>query len=81
MILLNICFVSVSNIYKMATVIPDQIAADKVMSKDDAEYAVDEKSDTFRPSAPLGKPIDEKKFWFQRTKKSSYDPHAIATLV
>ncbi|KAI0143357.1 major facilitator superfamily domain-containing protein [Pestalotiopsis sp. NC0098] len=64
----------------MATVIPDQIAADKVMSKDDAEYAVDEKSDTFRPSAPLGKPIDEKKFWFQRTKKNSYDPHAIATL-
>lgn len=65
----------------MATVVPDQIAADKVLSKDDAEYAVDEKDATFQPSAPLGKPIDEKKFWFQRTKKNAYDPFAIATLV
>ncbi|KAK6062554.1 transporter [Seiridium cupressi] len=64
----------------MATVVPDQIAADKVMSKDDAEYAVDEKSPAFQPVAPLGKPIDEKKFWFQRTKKNAYDPYAIATL-
>ncbi|KAH8205052.1 hypothetical protein TruAng_000775 [Truncatella angustata] len=64
----------------MATVVPDQIVTDKALSNDDTEYAAYEKSPNFRPVEPLGKPIDEKKFWFQRTKRNAYDPYAIATL-
>jgi hypothetical protein len=59
----------------MATVVPDRIATEKVIS--DEEYG--QESDQQIP-LPLGKPIAEKKFWFQRMTKD-YDPYAIATLV
>src|SRR3569833_15917 len=37
-------------------------------------------SDSATNIAPLGAPLEEKRFWFQR-RKGKYDPNAIATQV
>lgn len=65
----------------MATVIPEQVSSEKTFPLEDAEPGIDTKeTETVSPVAPLGKPHEEKKFWFQRTK-TKYDPDAIATQV
>ncbi|KAI0123939.1 major facilitator superfamily domain-containing protein [Xylariales sp. AK1849] len=61
----------------MATVVPVQVANGKVASPDDAEYAGEDKVSRPEFILPLGKPLEEKRFWFQRTK--NYDPYATAT--
>jgi len=62
----------------MATVIPDRISRGEKLGHDDAESGVN-KEDELHSIPPLGKPREEKKFWFQRG--NGYDPDAIATQV
>ncbi|KAI0143158.1 major facilitator superfamily domain-containing protein [Xylariaceae sp. FL1272] len=59
----------------MATVVPSQILSEKQLIDDVGGAA--EKEETVESIPPLGKPHEEKKFWFQRGK--AYDPDAIAT--
>ncbi|KAI1847153.1 hypothetical protein JX265_011829 [Neoarthrinium moseri] len=63
----------------MATWVPEQIVTEKLVSQDDPEYTAEIQEAREQSSLPLGKPLEEKKFWFQRTKKT-YDPYSIATL-
>lgn len=63
----------------MATVLPDRLVSEKLAATDE-EFGQDEKGIDEQGPLPLGKPIAEKKFWFQRMTKD-YDPYAIATLV
>ncbi|KAI0391451.1 permease of the major facilitator superfamily [Xylariaceae sp. FL0594] len=63
----------------MATVVPGQIArGEKPDGSDETESGLNgESEDTSIRIPPLGKPQEEKKFWFQRGK--GYDPDAVAT--
>jgi hypothetical protein len=64
----------------MATVLPDRLRSEKLISHDDVEdVGATEKGPGEASIAPLGKPLEERKFWFQRIK--NYDPYAIATQV
>lgn len=63
----------------MTTVVPDQVASGKIFPPGDAEPGTDTKEGETYSIPPLGKPQQEKKFWFQRS--GNYDPDAIATLV
>ncbi|KAK7959101.1 retrograde regulation protein 2 [Apiospora aurea] len=65
----------------MATVVPDQLAEKQVADLEETEDATTKEakgSGSGQPSVlPLGEPLKEKKFWFQRNQK--YEPNAIAT--
>ena len=50
-----------------------------VLTKYDDKRALTASTTSLNSNPPLGVPVQEKRFWFQRTK--SYDPDAIATLV
>ncbi|KAI1147889.1 major facilitator superfamily domain-containing protein [Nemania diffusa] len=59
----------------MPTIVPDQIAPEK-LGVDEIETDAEKKERT-DSIPPLGLPQEERKFWFQRGK--DYDPNAIAT--
>ncbi|KAL1862786.1 hypothetical protein VTK73DRAFT_6645 [Phialemonium thermophilum] len=61
----------------MATVVPDQVFAEKTLAADDVEPGATEKNTATVAFAPLGKSERDRRFWFQRTK--SFDPDDIAT--
>lgn len=61
----------------MPTIVPDQIAPEK-LGVDEIETDAEKKERT-DSIPPLGLPQEERKFWFQRGK--DYDPNAIATQV